>query len=46
MRFLTGDMAATTASLARGKVAFASRLGRIIVGPDAAMGAAIVFEEP
>jgi len=46
MRFLTGDMAATTTSLARGKVAFSSRLGRIIVGPDGAMGAAIVFEEP
>ncbi|MDQ2954596.1 MAG: VOC family protein [Pseudomonadota bacterium] len=46
LRFVTGDMAATTASLARGKVAFSSRLGRIIVGPEGAMGAAIVFEEP
>jgi catechol 2,3-dioxygenase-like lactoylglutathione lyase family enzyme len=45
MRFVTGDMAAATASLARGKLAFSSRLGRIIVGPDGAMGAAIVFEE-
>jgi catechol 2,3-dioxygenase-like lactoylglutathione lyase family enzyme len=46
MRFRTSDMAATTVSLARGKVAFSSRLGRIIVGPEGAMGAAIVFEEP
>ena len=45
MRFFTNDMAATTASLARGKVPFGSRLGRIIVAPEVAMGAAIVFEE-
>ena len=46
MRFVTADMAATTASLARGKVAFSMRLGRFIVGPDHSMGAAIIFEEP
>ena len=45
MRFFTNDMAATTASLARGKVPFGARLGRIIVAPEVAMGAAIVFEE-
>ena len=46
MRFVTADMAATTASLARGKVAFSMRLGRFTVGPDHSMGAAIIFEEP
>jgi hypothetical protein len=46
MRFVTADMAATTASLARGKVAFSMRLGRFIVGSDSALGAAIIFDEP
>jgi hypothetical protein len=38
------DMAATAAALAKADVPAAKVMGRLVVGPQAAMGATIVFE--
>lgn len=44
LRFIAPDLSAVSAALTRGKVAFAAHMGRIVVPPETAMGAAIVFE--
>lgn len=46
LRFVTADIEAARAILESGKVAHVEHMGRLVVGPDAAMGAAIVFEPP
>jgi hypothetical protein len=40
------DVAATRAVLAKSGVAAADHMGRLVVGPGAALGATIVFEGP
>jgi catechol 2,3-dioxygenase-like lactoylglutathione lyase family enzyme len=42
--FTVRDVAATGAVLAKSGVAAAEHMGRLVVGPDAALGATIVFE--
>jgi hypothetical protein len=44
LRLAVGDVAAVAALLAQAGIAADDRMGRIVVGPDAALGAAIVFE--
>jgi catechol 2,3-dioxygenase-like lactoylglutathione lyase family enzyme len=44
LRFQTNDLSSVSSVLARGKVAAATHMGRIVVSPEMAMGAAIVFE--
>jgi hypothetical protein len=39
------DRALVAALLAQAKIAAAERMGRIVVGPQAAMGATLVFEQ-
>jgi hypothetical protein len=44
LRFATRDMASAEDALKRNKITFVSHMDRLIVPPEAAMGAAIVFE--
>lgn len=44
LRFTVGDMAAARATLQTQKVDFIEPMQRLVVGPDAAMGATLVFE--
>lgn len=44
MRFAARDLAAVENTLVRGTVPFEKHMGRIVVAPAAAMGAAIIFE--
>lgn len=45
LRFAARDLSRVEASLAAGQVAFRKHMGRVIVPPDAAMGATIAFEQ-
>jgi Glyoxalase-like domain len=44
LRFKTADMAATRPALQAGKVGFAEQAEQLVVGPDVAFGATLVFE--
>jgi hypothetical protein len=44
MRFAVRDMAVARAALAAGKIGFSEPAQRLVVGPDAAFGATLVFE--
>jgi hypothetical protein len=45
MRFAVRNFAAASTTLQTAKVAASVRMGRIVVGPDVALGATIVFEQ-
>jgi hypothetical protein len=44
LRFAVGDFAATVTALKQGGIEARMRMGRIVVGPEAAFGATLVFE--
>ena len=45
MRFVARDLSKVEASLNAGKIACSKHMGRLVVGPDVAMGATLAFEQ-
>ena len=44
LRFAAGNLATARTALQRGKIGFSERVQQLVVGPDLAFGATLVFE--